>query len=368
MPVEHPGFPQQGFPFHGGQHRGMDMGSVLAAAPGKQGESQPFLDHFQAGIHGIGFDDGKGRFLVMGVPPVIQHVLEQRIRHIVDIGIAGQEVHVQGILAEGTERILPQETFLFVPVVFTPDDADVVFAFQEIPIPVMAEPAFHVDLDPGIGFPELGEDPGHVVLGENIGTGNGQGASRVDPGIGKGILDFLIGGFCLEKIPVQQLSLGSELDASGLAQKKSAAEFCLQALQPVGQGWLGEEQPFGGMGDVLFFIQGFQQQDILIVHGWPPHFKDRFILSQIRINSYLFFGLKTGRLVPAGRNHGQFLKRKIPTSENQQRKKRRQRKLPFFLFQHSERHKKNRYQIPKNRYLYYFTENSTIETSKIQKI
>ena len=81
-----------------------------------------------------------------------------------------------------------------------------VLSLQEIPVPVMAEAAFHVDLDPGVGFPELGQDPGHVVFGKHVGAGNGKGSCRMDPGVGQAVPDLLVGGFHLEEEPVQQFS------------------------------------------------------------------------------------------------------------------------------------------------------------------
>ena len=53
----------------------------------------------------------------------------------------------------------------------------------------------------------------------------------------------------------------------GWRRNRVTAEFRLQPFQPVGERGLGQEQPLGGMGDVLFLVQGFQQQDVFVVHG-----------------------------------------------------------------------------------------------------
>ena len=266
LPVVQPGFPDQGIALGIGENLGLEARSILAAALGQEGKAQALLDHFQAGIHGIGLDGGHRGLGKMGVPPVVQKVLHGWVRGVVDVGETGQLCQVQGSLAEGTDGVLPQKAFFFFPVPVPPDDAQLEFPFPKIPVQVLAEAAAQVNFHLGIDGLELAQQLGHMVFAEYVGAGDGYGACR--PGLEGGKLrpDGLVVLFLLEAVGVEPLAFRGEGNAPGLAEHQGAVKFLFQVAQPVAQGRLGNKQALGGMGNILFFIQCLEQIDITAVH------------------------------------------------------------------------------------------------------
>ncbi len=116
-------------------------------------------------------------------------------------------------------------------------------------------------------------------LGEGAGSADAENAGNGIRLMGDEVLHVLIPLEFFFRVGEKAVSGIGEVDALIGADEKGHADFFFHLVEPVGEGRLCHEKPFGYFIDAPFFAEVNQNFPVCIVHGQAPYKKIIFQTS-----------------------------------------------------------------------------------------